>query len=89
MVVGPYTNGVIGFINRSVLYRSSLRTKITKNNNTITKSKYIANCHRLLIKFSVSCDCIVPCIMLLGVTLQVHCIMIKITRKVTPLGQTI
>jgi hypothetical protein len=26
--------------------------------------------------------------MLLGVTLQVHCIMIKITRKVTPLTDT-
>jgi hypothetical protein len=30
MVVGPYNNGVIGFINRSVLYKSSLRTEITK-----------------------------------------------------------
>jgi hypothetical protein len=30
MVVGPYNNSVIRFINRSVLYRSSLQTKITK-----------------------------------------------------------
>jgi hypothetical protein len=30
MVVGPHNNGVIGFIDRSVLYRSSLRTEITK-----------------------------------------------------------
>jgi hypothetical protein len=30
MVVGPYTNGVIGFINRSVLYKSSLRAEFTK-----------------------------------------------------------
>jgi hypothetical protein len=28
IVVSPYNNGVIGFINRSVLYRSSLWTKI-------------------------------------------------------------
>jgi hypothetical protein len=32
MVIGPYTNGVIGFINRSVLYRSSLRAEITNLN---------------------------------------------------------
>jgi hypothetical protein len=30
MVIGPHNNGVVGFINRSVLYRSSLRTEITK-----------------------------------------------------------